>query len=221
MAIWCSVRRSTAPSAISPGSAGRNGAGTAARQVADHQASERHLCGWAIPDLRRAHGAAAGPVGPPHRTLVWRRAQADSVSRHAGGRDVREVITGWRVDRLRSDESGRHEVSVQGFVADRVPPRPLANGRFRPPVATSRVEPERERAVLHRAGSQDDGRARQNRTPVRARRRHSAFRDEQTGSSPTMWSPDGRFLLNDGGRERGERCSPMTIVLNWQAGLKR
>ena len=67
-------------------------AGTAAGEVSHGQASERVLPGWAIPDLRRSHDAAAGPVDPSHHGAAERRAQADSVSRHAGRRDLRSVL---------------------------------------------------------------------------------------------------------------------------------
>ena len=74
--------------------------GTAAGEVAHGQASERLLAGRAIPDLRRSHGAAAGPVDPSDRATARGRAQADSVSRHAGRRDLRPVLARRQVDRL-------------------------------------------------------------------------------------------------------------------------
>jgi hypothetical protein len=47
------------------------------------------------------------------------------------------------------------------------------------------------------------------------------FETSTTGFFPYDVSPDGRFLLNVPAGTEALRLSPITIVLNWQAGLKR
>jgi len=46
------------------------------------------------------------------------------------------------------------------------------------------------------------------------------FETNVTGVIPYDVSADGRFLINTIS-EAGPTASPVTVVLNWQAGLKR
>jgi hypothetical protein len=47
------------------------------------------------------------------------------------------------------------------------------------------------------------------------------FDTNVTGFFPYDVSPDGRFLLNTISEAAALTASPVTIVLNWQAGLRR
>jgi eukaryotic-like serine/threonine-protein kinase len=47
------------------------------------------------------------------------------------------------------------------------------------------------------------------------------FDTRTVGFSPYDVSPDGRFLLSTIAETESPMLSPVTIVLNWQAGLKR
>jgi hypothetical protein len=47
------------------------------------------------------------------------------------------------------------------------------------------------------------------------------FETRTVGFFPYDVSPDGRFLLNTPVESEATQSSPITIVLNWQAGLKR
>ena len=47
------------------------------------------------------------------------------------------------------------------------------------------------------------------------------FETRTVGFFPYDVSPDGRFLLSVPAESEAPGSSPVTIVLNWQAGLKR
>ena len=79
----------------------------------------------------------------------------------------------------------------------------------------------RQGAVLHRARPQDDGRARQAGPPFEPGVAVPLFDTRVAGFFPYDVSPDGRFLLNTASDVAAPTSSPVTIVLNWQAGLKR
>ena len=123
----------------------------------DHTAQRQDL--WILP-----HRAAAGGERKPIPFLVT---QADET--------FGQFSPDGKWIAYSSDESGRREVYVQGFAPDRVPAAgrwqvaDLDRGRRQAAMAQGR-----QRAVLHRARPQDDGRARQARTAVRTWRRRSA-----------------------------------------------
>jgi eukaryotic-like serine/threonine-protein kinase len=121
-----------------------------------------------------------------------------------------------------SDESGRREVYVQGFAPDRVPaaaggkwlmstaggdkPRWSPDGKELYYIATDR----KLMAVPVTPGPQfQPGVA----VPL--------FETTVTGFFPYAVSPDGRFLMSMPAVGETSTSSPLTIVLNWQAGLKR
>jgi eukaryotic-like serine/threonine-protein kinase len=121
-----------------------------------------------------------------------------------------------------SDESGRREVYVQGFAPDRVPaaavgkwqistaggdkPRWSRDGKELYYIALDR----KMMAVAVRTGTVfDPGVA----VPL--------FDTNVTGFFPYDVSADGRFLLNAISEAASPTASPVTILLNWQAGLRR
>ena len=121
-----------------------------------------------------------------------------------------------------SDESGRREVYVQGFSPDRVPaagvgkwqistaggdkPRWRRDGKELYYIAPDR----RMMAVpLKSAAALEPGVA----VPL--------FETNVAGVFPYDISADGRFLLNTISEAAPPTASPVTIALNWQAGLKR
>jgi hypothetical protein len=121
-----------------------------------------------------------------------------------------------------SDESGRREVYVQGFAPDRMPA--VAVGKWQISTAGgdkprwSRdgkelyyIAPDRKMmAVPVKIGPTfEPGVA----APL--------FDTNVTGFFPYDVSPDGRFLLNTISEAAALTASPVTIVLNWQAGLRR
>jgi eukaryotic-like serine/threonine-protein kinase len=121
-----------------------------------------------------------------------------------------------------SDESGRLEVYVQGFAPDRVPA--AAGGKWLMSTAGgdkprwSRdgnelyyIAPDRKlMAVPVTPGP-----------PFQPGVAVPLFETRATGFFPYDVSPDGRFLLSTPAAGETSTSSPLTIVLNWQAGLKR
>jgi len=121
-----------------------------------------------------------------------------------------------------SDESGRREVYVQGFAPDRVPA--AAGGKWQMSTAGgdkprwSRngkelyyIAPDRKlMAVPVTLG-----------LPFQPGVAVPLFETTATGFFPYAVSPDGRFLISMPAAGEAPTSSPLTIVLNWQAGLKR
>jgi eukaryotic-like serine/threonine-protein kinase len=121
-----------------------------------------------------------------------------------------------------SDESGRREVYVQGFVPDRVPTAGVGKWQM----STAGVDKPRWRrdgkelyylapdrklmAVPVKPGP-----------PFEPGVAVPLFETRTVGFFPYDVSPDGRFLLNTPVESEATQSSPITIVLNWQAGLKR
>jgi serine/threonine protein kinase len=122
-----------------------------------------------------------------------------------------------------SDESGRREVYVQGFVPDHVPaagigkwqistaggdePRWRRDGR-----ELYYIAPDKKMmavAVKSTATTFELGSA----IPL--------FETHVTGFFPYDVAPDGRFLLNTVMQDAAAVTSPITVVLNWTAGLKK
>ena len=121
-----------------------------------------------------------------------------------------------------SDESGRREVYVQGFAPDRNPAAAVGKwqistaGGDKPRWSRDGKElyyiaPDRKMmAVPVKIGPTfEPGVA----APL--------FDTNVTGFFPYDVSPDGRFLLNTISEAAALTASPVTIVLNWQAGLRR
>jgi Tol biopolymer transport system component len=121
-----------------------------------------------------------------------------------------------------SDESGRREVYVQGFAPDRVPAAAAgkwqistAGGdkpRWRPDGRELYyIAPDRKMmAVPVKTGP-----------PFEPGVAVPLFDTNVTGFYPYDVSDDGRFLLNTVVDVTAPTSSPVTIVLNWQAGLRR
>lgn len=121
-----------------------------------------------------------------------------------------------------SDESGRREVYVQGFAPDRIPA--AAGGKWVMSTAGGDkprwrrdgkelyyIAPDRKMmAVPVKLGP-----------PFEPGVAVPLFDTRTVGFSPYDVSPDGRFLLSTVAEADAQASSPITIVLNWQAGLKR
>lgn len=121
-----------------------------------------------------------------------------------------------------SDEAGRREVYVQGFAPDRVPaaeggkwvmstaggdkPRWRRDGK-----ELYYIAPDRKMmAVPVKLGP-----------PFEPGVAVPLFDTRTFGFFPYDVGPDGRFLLSTVAEADSQVSSPVTIVLNWQAGLKR
>jgi len=121
-----------------------------------------------------------------------------------------------------SDESGRREVYVQGFAPDRVPA--AAVGKWQ--ISTAGGDKPRWRR---------DGKELYYIAPDRKMMAVSVklgppfepgvavplFETRVVGFFPYDVSADGRFLLYTPSEAEAAAPSPVTIVLNWQAELKR
>jgi hypothetical protein len=119
-----------------------------------------------------------------------------------------------------SDESGRREVYVQGFAPDRVPA--AAIGKWQISTAGGDkprwrhdgrelyyIAPDRKMmAVLVKTGP-----------PFEPGVAVPLFDTAVTGFYSYDVSADGRFLLNTIGDVAAPTSSPVTVVLNWRAGL--
>jgi eukaryotic-like serine/threonine-protein kinase len=121
-----------------------------------------------------------------------------------------------------SDETGRREVYVQGFAPDKIPatavgkwtistaggdkPRWSADGKELFYIALDR---KMMAVPVKLTPTFEPG------VPV------SLFETNVTAFNPYDVSPDGRFLLNTLSGSAAPTASPVTIVLNWQSGLKR
>ena len=121
-----------------------------------------------------------------------------------------------------SDESGRREVYVQGFAPDRVPA--TAGGKW--PMSTAGgdkprwsrngkelyyLAPDRKlMAVPVKLGP-----------PFEPGIAVPLFETRANGFFPYDVHPDGRLLISMPTAGEAPVSSPLTIVLNWQAGLKR
>ena len=120
-----------------------------------------------------------------------------------------------------SDESGRREVYVQGFVPDHIPaagvgkwqistaggdkPRWRRDGKelyYIAPDGKMMAVPVRSTATTFEPG-----------VPI------PLFETHATGYSPYDVAPDGRFLINTV-RDNAD-ASPINVVLNWTTGLKK
>jgi hypothetical protein len=124
-----------------------------------------------------------------------------------------------------SDESGRREVYVQGFVPDHVPaagigkwqmstaggdkPRWRRDGKelyYLAPDGKMMAVPVKSTATTFELGAA---------IPL--------FETHLSGMvfAPYDVAPDGRFLINTAMEEAAVNGSPITVVLNWATGLKK
>jgi hypothetical protein len=121
-----------------------------------------------------------------------------------------------------SDESGRREVYVQGFAPDRVPAAAVSKSQIstaggdkprwrRDGTELYYIAPDRKMmAVSVKLGP-----------PFEPGVAVPLFDTRVVGFFPYDVSPDGRFLLYTPSEGDTPASSPVTIVLNWQAALKR
>jgi hypothetical protein len=112
-----------------------------------------------------------------------------------------------------SNESKRFEINVQTF--------PEHGGKWQ--ISTSGGyspvwSPRRARAVLHRGGSQDDGGGGKAKESLQASVPKPLF--EVAALATLDVSKDGRFLIQVP-VEQAAKNVPLTVELNWQAGLKK
>ena len=121
-----------------------------------------------------------------------------------------------------SDESGRREVYVQGFAPDRIPA--AAVGKWQ--ISTAGGEKPRWRpdgTELYYLASDRKLMA----VPVKIGPTFEPgvavplFETNVTGVIPYDVGTDGRFLINTISEGGSPSASPATVILNWQAGLKR
>jgi len=122
-----------------------------------------------------------------------------------------------------SDESGRREVYVQGFAPDHVPA--AAIGKW--PISTAGGDKPRWRhdgRELYYLSSDSKLMA----VPIKSGPSSfepglavPLFAARVTGFFPYDVAPDGRFLLQVAADSAPGSVSPVTVVLNWQAALKK
>ena len=160
-------------------------------------------------------------MDPPH----YGRRQADSLLGDTGRRSVCQLFarpdTKWIV--YSSDESGRREVYVQGFVPDHVP----AAGVGKWQISTAGSDKPRWR----RDGKElyyiaPDGKMmavpiKSTATTFEPGIAIPLFETHVTGFTPYDVAPDGRFLINTVMENAAANTSPITVVLNWTTGLKK
>jgi Tol biopolymer transport system component len=121
-----------------------------------------------------------------------------------------------------SDESGRREVYVQGFAPDRIPA--VAVGKWQiSTVGGDKPRWSRDGKELYYIAPDCKMMA----VPVKIGSTFepgvavALFDTNVTGFFPYDVSGDGRFLLNTISEAASPTASPVTVVLNWQAGLRR
>jgi Tol biopolymer transport system component len=122
-----------------------------------------------------------------------------------------------------SDESGRREVYVQGFAPDRVPA--AAVGKWQ--ISTAGGDKPRWRSDGTELYYIAPDRRMMMAVPVKLGPPFDPgvavplFEARAVGLFPYDVSPDGRFLLYTPSDLEVPASSPLTIVLNWQAGAKK
>ena len=123
-----------------------------------------------------------------------------------------------------SDESGRREVYVQGFAPDRVPAAAVGKWLIS---ATGGDKPRWSHDGAEIYYLDPNGKLMAARVKTSPSFEPAAavelFDTHARGFFPYAVAADGRFLINtlpDAGEE-APGSSPVTVVLNWQAGLKK
>jgi len=122
-----------------------------------------------------------------------------------------------------SDESGPHEVYVQGFVPDHNPAAGIGKWRISS-AGGARPRWRRDGKEIYYIAA--DGKMMA--VPVKSTGATfepgvavPLFDTHSVGFSPYDVAPDGRFLINTAMEEATPDASPITVVLNWTAGLKK
>jgi Tol biopolymer transport system component len=122
-----------------------------------------------------------------------------------------------------SDESGRRDVYVQGFVPDHVP----AAGIGKWQISTAGGDKPRWRRdgkelfYIALDGKMMAVPVKSSATTFEPGLAIPLFETHVTGFIPYDVAPDGRFLLNTVAQDAAANTSPITVVLNWTAGLKK
>jgi len=122
-----------------------------------------------------------------------------------------------------SDESGRREVYVQGFVPDHIP----AAGVGKWQISTAGGDKPRWRRdgkelyYIALDGKMMAVPVKSTATTFEPGVAVSLFETHVTGFVPYDVAPDGRFLINTVMEDTSANSSPITVVLNWTAGLKK
>jgi serine/threonine protein kinase len=121
-----------------------------------------------------------------------------------------------------SDESGRREVYVQGFVPDHVP----AAGVGKWQISTAGGDKPRwrrdgkEMYYIALNGKMMAVPIKSTATTFEPGVAIPLFDTHVTGFTPYDVAPDGRFLINTVMEDSAANSSPITVVLNWTAALK-
>jgi hypothetical protein len=122
-----------------------------------------------------------------------------------------------------SDESGRREVFVQGFVPDHVP----AAGIGKWQISTAGGDKPRwrhdgkELYYIAPDGKMMAVPVKSTATTFEPGVAIPLFETHVTGFFPYDVAPDGRFLLNTVAQDAATNTSPITVVLNWTTALKK
>jgi hypothetical protein len=122
-----------------------------------------------------------------------------------------------------SDESGRREVYVQGFVPDHVP----AAGVGKWQISTAGGDKPRWRRdgkelyYIARDGMMMAVAVKSTATTFEPGVAVPLFETHARGFAPYDVAPDGRFLINTVMENAAANTSPITVVLNWTTGLKK
>jgi Tol biopolymer transport system component len=122
-----------------------------------------------------------------------------------------------------SDESGRREVYVQGFVPDHVP----AAGITKRQISTAGgAKPRWRRDGKEMYYIASDGKmmavpVKSTATTFEVGVAVPLFATRTRGYTPYDVAPDGRFLINTATDAATANSAPITVVLNWAAGLKK
>jgi eukaryotic-like serine/threonine-protein kinase len=122
-----------------------------------------------------------------------------------------------------SDESGRREVYVQGFVPDHVPAAGIGKWTIS---AAGGDKPRWRRDGKELYYIAPDGKLmavpiKSTATTFELGAAIPLFETHVTGFFPYDVAADGRFLLNTVKEDAAASASPITVVLNWTSGLKK
>jgi eukaryotic-like serine/threonine-protein kinase len=122
-----------------------------------------------------------------------------------------------------SDESGRREVYVQGFVPDHVPAAGIGKWQIS---AAGGDKPRWRRDGKELYYIAPDGKmmavpVKSTATTFELGAAVPLFETHVTGFFPYDVAADGRFLLNTVKEDAAASASPITVVLNWTSGLKK
>jgi Tol biopolymer transport system component len=122
-----------------------------------------------------------------------------------------------------SDESGQRQVYVQGFVPDHVPAAGVGKWQISP-AGGAKPRWRQDGKELYYIAT--DGKlmalaVKSTATTFEPGLPVALFQTHTAGFSPYDVGPDGRFLVNTLPEDTSEVGLPITMVLNWTAGLKK